>query len=243
MKQRNKIHRIYINSDFSDNIHICSDDLAHRIAHVLRIENDKDIIVFNSNKEQYLCSVVKDNKKINLKLKTKLLNKNYISKNINFAVSVVSMKIMDFIVQKCVELGVKDFYPVYTKRSQYNDVNKKINHWEKIIIHASEQCGRYDLMSLHSPSNLEKYIKKNSSGPRYLLHQDGECFEYKELEGGNITLFVGPEGGFDNNEINIFQINEWQMKKISDNILRTETACISSLALVDNYESFSRHSL
>ena len=59
----------------------------------------------------------------------------------------------------------------------------------------------------------------------------------------NITLFIGPEGGFDNNEINIFQTNQWKIKKISENILRTETACISALTLMDNYESFSRHSL
>jgi len=243
MKQQNKIHRIYINSEFSDSIYTCSDDLAHRIVNVLRIGNFEELIIFNSKKEQYLCSVIKEQKKINLHIKEKMPNKKKNARNINLAISVVSMKIMDFIIQKCVELGVNNFHPVYTKRSQYNDVNKKINHWEKIIIHSSEQCGRYDLMSLKKPCTLDSYIEKNSNGPRYILHQDGNSFCQKDLDRENITLFIGPEGGFDNNEMNIFQTNQWKIKKISENILRTETACISALTLMDNYESFSRHSL
>ena len=243
MKQQNKIHRIYIDSEFSDDVHECSDDLTHRIINVLRIGNSEKLIIFNSKKEQYLCSIIKENNKVNLYLKEKISNKDKNAKNINLAISIVSMKIMDFIIQKCVELGVNSFYPVYTRRSQYNDVNKKINHWEKIIIHSSEQCGRYDLMTLNEPCTLESYIKKNSAGSRYLLHQDGEAFNQKDLVSDNITLFIGPEGGFDNNEINIFQTNQWKIKKISENILRTETACISALTLMDNYESFSRHSL
>ena len=244
MKQQNKIHRIYINSELADSIHTCSDDLAHRIVNVLRIGNSEEIIIFNSKNEQYLCSIIKEQKKINLYLKKKISNKkNKNTRNINLGISVVSMKIMDLIIQKCVELGVNNFYPVYTKRSQYKDVNKKINHWEKIIIHSSEQCGRYDLMSLNQPCTLESFIQKNSTGPRYILHQDGESFCQKDLDRKNITLFIGPEGGFDNQEINIFQTNQWKMKKISENILRTETACISALTLMDNYESFSRYSL
>tara|TARA_Y100000768_G_C23984717_1_gene688053 strand:+ start:1274 stop:2005 length:732 start_codon:yes stop_codon:yes gene_type:complete len=243
MKQRNKIHHIYINSDFSSDVHLCSDDLAHRITNVLRIGNNEEIIIFNSNNQQYVCSVIKNKKDISLRLKKKILYESKNKKNINIAVSIVSMKIMDFIIQKCVELGVDEFYPVYTRRSQYRNVNKKINHWEKIIIHSSEQCGRYDLMTLNTPYSFEKYIQMNSSGARYALLQDGESFSHDELEKENITLFIGPEGGFDDDEINIFKKNKWKIKKISENILRTETACISALSLIENYESFSRHSL
>ncbi len=243
MKQQNKIHRIYINSEFNDDIFTCPDEITHRITNVLRIGNNEDIIIFNSNREQYLCSIIKNKKELTLHLKNKISNKKKNNKNINIAVSVVSMNIMDLIIQKCVELGVKSFFPVYTKRSQYKDVNKKINHWEKIVIHSSEQSGRYDLMTINKPSTLETYINDNSSGPRYALHQYGENFNQKDFIKDDITMFIGPEGGFDDKEINIFTINEWKIKKISENILRTETACISALTLIDNYESFSRHSL
>ena len=243
MKQRSKIHHIYINSDFSSDVHLCSDDLAHRITNVLRIGNNEEIIIFNSNNQQYTCSVIKNKKNISLRLKKKILYESKNKKNINIAVSIVSMKIMDFIIQKCVELGVDEFYPVYTRRSQYRNVNKKINHWEKIIIHSSEQCGRYDLMTLNIPYSFEKYIQMKSSGARYALFQDGESFSHDDLKKENITLFIGPEGGFDDDEINIFKKNKWKIKKISENILRTETACISALSLIENYESFSRHSL
>ena len=67
--------------------------------------------------------------------------------------------------------------------------------------------------------------------------------QYEELETSDITLLVGPEGGFDDLEIDYIEANAWKMKTINVNILRTETACISALTLLNNYDIFSRRSL
>tara|TARA_B100001121_G_C18506625_1_gene534632 strand:+ start:334 stop:786 length:453 start_codon:yes stop_codon:yes gene_type:complete len=150
---------------------------------------------------------------------------------------------MDLIVQKSVELGTTDLYPVYTQRSQYKNVEKKIDHWKKIAIHATEQCGRLRFMHIHSPRTHSSLISKQISSSRFLLHQDGEKFNTSELESDDISIFVGPEGGFDSSEIESFKINGWKMRTINVNILRTETACISALSLINNYDIFSRHSL
>ena len=66
------------------------------------------------------------------------------------------------------------------------------------------------------------------------------CFYYKY---NDISLLVGPEGGFEDVEIEYLQTNGWKMKTINVNILRTETACISALTLLNNYDIFSRYSL
>jgi 16S rRNA (uracil1498-N3)-methyltransferase len=153
------------------------------------------------------------------------------------------MKVMDLIIQKSVELDVSFFHPIYTNRSQYKDIQKKISHWEKIIVHATEQSGRCELMKMYPPLALNEYISSNSDGLRYILHQNGKPFTQDELSKDNFSFFIGPEGGFDDKELDIFEINEWKMKKISENILRTETACISIATLINNYESFSRNSL
>ena len=153
------------------------------------------------------------------------------------------MKLMDLIVQKSVELGATDLYPIYTQRSQYKNVEKKIDHWKKIAIHATEQCGRLRLMNIHTPLDYDNSIPKRGSSSKFLLHQDGEKFNRSELESDDISIFVGPEGGFDSSEIESFKINGWKMRTINVNILRTETACISALSLINNYDIFSRHSL
>jgi 16S rRNA (uracil1498-N3)-methyltransferase len=209
----------------------------------LRIKENDELIIFNNKKQQYLCSVNYENKIIILILKNKIPLQISCKKNISLAVSIVSMKVMDLIIQKSVELNVNCFHPIYTNRSQYKDIQKKISHWEKIIIHATEQSGRCELMKMYTPLALNEYISASSGGLRYILHQNGKPFTQDELSKDNFSFFIGPEGGFDEEELDIFEINEWKMKKISENILRTETACISIATLINNYESFSRNSL
>ena len=243
MKQQKKVHRLFVNSELKTDTYTCSNELSHRIINVLRIKENDELIIFNNQKDQYLCTLAFEKKIVTLIFKKSITPDVFLKKKISLAVSIVSMKIMDLIIQKSVELGVSDFHPVYTNRSQYKDISKKISHWEKIIIHASEQSGRCELMKIHPPLTLDEYIVANSKGPRYLLHQNGEVFSANELSGGRISFFIGPEGGFEDIELNTFKKNEWKMKKISVNILRTETACISAITLINNYESFSRHSL
>ena len=243
MKQQKKIHRLYINSELKTDTYTCSNELSHRIINVLRIKENDELIIFNNQKDQYLCSTKFENKIVTLLFKKSITPDVLLKKKISLAVSIVSMKIMDLIIQKSVELGVDEFHPVYTNRSQYTSINKKVPHWEKIVIHASEQSGRCELMKIHSPLTLAEYIVSNSKGPRYILHQNGESFSANELSNERISIFIGPEGGFENTELDTFIKNEWKMKKISVNILRTDTACISAITLINNYESLSRHSL
>lgn len=243
MKQQKKVHRLFVDSDLKTDIYTCSSELSHRIMNVLRIKENDELIIFNNQKNQYLCSLNFKNKIVTLLFKKSIAPDVSSNKKVSLAVSIVSMKMMDLIIQKSVELGVNEFHPVYTNRSQYKDISKKILHWEKIIIHASEQSGRCELMKIHSPLSLDEYIIANSKGPRYILHQHGEVFSANELADDHMSFFIGPEGGFEDIELNTFKKNQWKMKKISVNILRTETACISAITLINNYESISRHSL
>ena len=134
------------------------------------------------------------------------------------------------------------FFNIHSKDYFLSQI-KKIEHWKKIAIHATEQCGRLRLMHTHSPRTYSSLLSKQISSSKFLLHQDGEKFNTSELESDDISIFVGPEGGFDSSEIESFKINGWKMRTINVNILRTETACISALSLINNYDIFSRHSL
>ena len=98
-------------------------------------------------------------------------------------------------------------------------------------------------MKLSHPVSLSNFDNIYNSSSKYLLHQNGDKFKYEDLESSDITLLVGPEGGFDDHEIDYLDANGWKTKTINMNILRTETACISVLTLFNNYDIFSRHSL
>ena len=243
MKQQKKIHRIYLANEFKSDKYTCSIDLSHRILNVLRIKNNETISIFNHKGQEYLAKVSIHGKCVILNLKEKIINKNNESRKIRLGVSVINMKLMDLIIQKSVELGVTNFSPIYTKRSQYKNVDKKMDHWEKIVIHATEQCGRFELMKISNPMLLSEFNNVNQCSSKYLLHQNGKKFKNEDLKSDDICLLVGPEGGFDDLEIELLEINGWKMKTINVNILRTETACISALTLLSNYDILSRHSL
>ena len=98
-------------------------------------------------------------------------------------------------------------------------------------------------MKLCRPVSLSDFDNIYQSSSKYLLHQNGDKFKYDDLKSNDITLLVGPEGGLDDLEIDYLETNGWKMKTINVNILRTETACISALTLLNNYGIFSRHSL
>ena len=241
MKQQKKIHRIYINSEFKSNNILCTTELSHRIINVLRMKNDEKLSVFNNTKEYEACLSI-DGKKVSINL-IEELSRVKCQNRVCIAVSVINMKLMDMIIQKSVELGATDFYPVYTKRSQYKNVDKKIDHWNKIIISATEQCGRLMMMKIHEPSNLEGFINQHKNKACYLLNPEGDKFSSNDFYENDITVFIGPEGGFEDNELISFKQNNWKTRSINGNILRTETACISVLTLIENYDSISRHSL
>ena len=98
-------------------------------------------------------------------------------------------------------------------------------------------------MNLSRPVSLSDFDNVYQSSSKFLLHQNGDKFKYEELESSDITLLIGPEGGFDDLEIDCLDANGWKTKTINVNILRTETACISALTLLNNYDILSRHSL
>ena len=241
MKQQKKIHRIYINSEFKSNNILCTSDLSHRIRNILRMKNDEKLSVFN-NIGEYEAYLSIEGKKVSINL-TKELPRVRCQNRVCIAVSVINMKLMDMIIQKSVELGATDFYPVYTKRSQYKNVDKKVDHWNKIIISATEQCGRLMMMKIHEPSNLEGFINQHDNKACYVLNPEGDKFSSNDFYQNDITVFIGPEGGFEDNELISFKQNNWKTRSINGNILRTETACISVLTLIENYDSISRHSL
>ena len=243
MKQQKKIHRIYLATDLKSDVHRCSMDLSHRILNVLRIKNNETISIFNNKGQECLSRVSIEKKRVVLNLSKEIKSGIIKTKKISLCVSIINMKLMDLIIQKSVELGVTNFIPIYTQRSQYKNVDKKLDHWEKTVIHATEQCGRLDIMKLSHPVSLSNIDNIYQSSSKYLLHQNGDKFKYDDLKSNDITLLVGPEGGLDDLEIDYLETNGWKMKTINVNILRTETACISVLTLLNNYDIFSRRSL
>lgn len=135
----------------------------------------------------------------------------------------------DWVIQKCTELGVSHFVPIIAARSEKTGFN--IERAKKIIIEAAEQCGRSDIPTIREPlpvhTAIDEYKDKISL---YICEQNSlEATNPGKVEGPT-GVFIGPEGGWDEDEKSAFQKNNLTHIAIHDFTLRAETACTTVIA-------------
>jgi len=145
---------------------------------------------------------------------------------------------MDFAIQKSTELGAKEISPIYTDHGEVklkaDRTEKKLRHWRKIAISASEQSGRLDVPLLHSPACLSDLDSLNNDATRLMLDPTGSDELPDSISDTGIELLIGPEGGFSSTEIAYAQGQGFKIISLGSRILRTETAPIAALAILQH---------
>ncbi len=149
---------------------------------------------------------------------------------------------MDWVIEKAVELGVTKIIPIAAQRSVLQlsgpRLDKRLLHWNKIIESASEQCGRNRLMQIVTPVTLEKALTEHKTENRLLCDPEGseEFNSWLSSPAANlnhtpsITLMVGPEGGWSEQELDCARRHNVQTVKFGTRVLRTETAALAMVA-------------
>lgn len=233
-----KIPRIYQSQPLTLNERIYLDEDAMRhVSTVLRLSTASKIILFNGDGSEYLAEITLSKRK---KLEVLIIEKT--EKSIESPLSIHLGQViskgphMDFTVQKAVELGVHTLTPLYSTRSDVHlkgeREERKEHHWQKIIIHACEQSGRNVLPKLEKPIPLLQWVKERSENTKIALNpysnhslKSVECHD-------TIALLIGPEGGLSQEEIHYLTKNGFSSIKLGPRTLRTETAGIAALAML-----------
>lgn len=237
-----RIQRVY--QPFN-NVHVNFDlDLTpsahHHLFNVLRAKVGQEIMVFNGEGESFRAAITQLLKKQGkIKLTEKLDANPESPLNIHLAQGVSKGDRMDFVMQKATELGVNEITPVMTERTQVKldekRWEKKINHWQEIIIHACEQSGRSTLPKLNAPVEYTQWLTTLTPGLRLILspHTDEKLKSVEKPE--RVTLLIGPEGGFSDQEVD-FAINRFDFHalQLGPRVLRTETAAVAALSVLQH---------
>ena len=136
-------------------------------------------------------------------------------------------------IQKATELGVTKFLPIIFDRTVVRKINKE--RLEKIVIEASEQSNRINVPSIESPQTLDIFLKKNSMDLIFTdLNSDNIKVDKSKLTDKPVCIIIGPEGDFSEAERDkILSFKGVQSVKINENILRSETAVISAISIVN----------
>ncbi len=219
-----------------------SDKDKHHIINVMRMKlNDKIEIVYNE--KVYMCEINDISKKdVSYSVKDIIDVNNELPLKVTIAVSLVNEKKLDFILQKCTELGVYDFILVNSDRSKIKidgKEKKKIERWNTITKEAAEQSHRNikpivrDIMSINDVLKLDYDLKltcstkENEKTIKNVLQNSTNC--------DRIIIVVGPEGGLTVSEEEKIEKNGFIPVTLGNLILRTETVPIYIMSLV-NYE-------
>ena len=207
---------------------------SHYISKVMRIKSNEFFSLFNSSGEWEAKIEEISNGIVEFNI-TKQLRQKENNKEIWLAFSPIKSNYFNFMMQKATELGVTKFIPIIFERS----VVRKINHnrLEKIVIEASEQSNRINIPVLEKCQNLKNFLSKNNKKIELIftdLNTENRKLEIKKTTDKPICVIIGPEGDFSEKEREeILSFEGVNKIKINENILRSETAAISALSIVN----------
>ena len=230
-----------------DKIIIDTEDVNH-IKNVLRKKIGDEILVCDYEKKiNYDCEI-KDilKNKIICEILFKKESENESNINIDIFQGLPKFDKMELIIQKGTELGVNNFIPVVFKRSvvkiNEKDALKKIDRWQKIAEVAAKQSGRDIIPFVKNIENVKNICKLFENYDIVLVAYENEIHNslktvLKNIKNKNvkIAVVIGPEGGIDESEINLFKEAGAEIVSLGKRILRTETVCLSITAII-NYE-------
>ena len=205
---------------------------SHYISKVMRIKENEVFSLFNSNGEweAKILNISKSLVEFNI---TKQLRQKEYSKELWLAFSPIKSNYFNFMIQKATELGVTKFLPIIFDRTVVRKINKE--RLEKVIIEAAEQSNRINVPSIEEPKSLKKFLDDKKMDLIFTdLNSKTNKLDLKKLTNNPSCIIVGPEGDFSETEREeILSYNGVQAIKINENILRSETAVISALSIVN----------
>jgi len=205
---------------------------SHYISKVMRIKESEVFSLFNSNGEweAKILNISKSLVEFNI---TKQLRQKEYPKEQWLAFSPIKSNYFNFMIQKATELGVTKFLPIIFDRTVVRKINKE--RLEKVIIEAAEQSNRINVPSIEEPKSLKKFLDDKKMDLIFTdLNSKTNKLDLKKLTNNPSCIIVGPEGDFSETEREeILLYNGVQAIKINENILRSETAVISALSIVN----------
>ncbi len=215
-----------------------SAEASHYLAQVLRLKKGDTVRPFNSNDGEHGATIeTPDRKKTTLLIGEQTAAENGSSLIVNLGLGLSRGDRFDFAIQKATELGVSSISPLYTEFSEVKFTSderkdKKLGHWQKIAISAAEQSGRLSVPTVHSPMQLEAWTTQASEEALLILSPRADLGFAAVKPSASVALLVGPEGGFSPKEEQVAAQNKFQGVGLGKRILRTETAPVAALAIL-----------
>lgn len=201
---------------------------AHHIKDVLRRKIGDELFVTDGERNLYKVIIEHADKEgIRCNIKEKFHNLNEPQKYIKLFLALLkNPSRFEFAIEKCVEIGICEITPIITEHV----VNKKMNkqeRWQSIALSAMKQSQRCYLPCVKEPLDFQEAIKEESGLKLLADERETKSIEDSLFKKENeISLFIGPEGGFSNEEVELAQDKRIHTFSLGKRKLRSETAAI-----------------
>ena len=227
--------RLYNPDSIEENsTNLLSKEHTHYVVNVMRLKRGSNINFFNSEGEWKSEIVFLDKDRVEVKIIEKIKQPKGLS-NIELAICLVKKNPMENILQKATELGVSKITPIISERTEVKELN--YDRANKIVIEATEQSNQLSPPKISEVTKLKDFLN-NLDGSSKLLFADVNSTQNLKVEtlkrGNPISVLIGPEGDFSPSERDsILGNSNVTSFTISRNILRSDTAVISAISLVN----------
>ena len=213
---------------------LLSKEHTHYVANVMRMKRGSNINFFNKEGEWLSEIIFLDRDRVEVKFLNKIKESSKLS-NIELAICLVKKNPLEIILQKATELGVSRITPIISERTEVKELNHE--RAQKIVIEATEQSNQLNPPEVSKVIKLKDFLDKLDNSSKFLFADvnSQNSLQKKNVEGDTLkTILIGPEGDFSPNEReSILAKANTTSFSISKNILRTDTAVISAISLVN----------
>jgi 16S rRNA (uracil1498-N3)-methyltransferase len=211
--------RIFFSGEFKPIIELSNEETRHLKA--LRLKTGDSVELFDGKGNIAEGKITETGKKTKITItKTKTFQKDDLE--IILWTAIPKGERADWLIEKAVEVGVNKIVPIISRYSVVIPKKAKIERWKRIAISASAQSKRAFIPEITEPVKFKDAIERINDAQIIICHQEGKNIRELKIEKKKIILIIGPEGGFDEKELEI----KAEKIKISENILRIETAGI-----------------
>jgi 16S rRNA (uracil1498-N3)-methyltransferase len=230
--------RIYTQQTLSANSALALDESAsHHLARVLRFQVGQTLTLFNGDGREYAATISAiDKRNVTVSINEAIAADRESPLAIHLGIAISKGDRMDLVIQKAVELGVTSITPLISERVevrlQGERAEKKLQHWQGIVIAACEQCQRNRIPQLNSITPLHDWIAQVNADRKFVLHHRSETSLGEMTKPQSVALLIGPEGGLSDLEIASAEKNNFSALRLGPRVLRTETAPLAALAIL-----------
>ena len=220
----------------AEKIHLTKEE-SHHLLHVLRLNKGDQIILFDGNGRS-VRALIEDTTPSNVRARQlEPLKSNESSQNLTLALAVPMTAVMTEIVRHATELGVDRFIPLTSDNAKFSlkNLQSRIPRWHRIAIEACKQSHRSTIPSFDEPQSFRTAIASASPGVTLLGSQESPPLQWSGPPPTSTRLFVGPEGGWSERELQIAKEEDAQVFGLGPRTLRVETAVLAAVTLVQYF--------